>query len=144
MNDYRRTTLGLTIGGGLVAALGVLIMLAWHMGWTTVVQVHSSFAPMQYNTALGFFLCGVAALSLVYRRQTLAMWTASAVGLLALLSIGEYATGVSLGIDELFMRHYITVETSHPGRMAPNTALAFLLSSIALLAGAKFNRAHYT
>ncbi len=37
---------------------------------------------------------------------------------------------VDLGIDQLFMEHSITVKTSHPGRMAPNTALCFLLSGV--------------
>ena len=39
----------------------------------------------------------------------------------------EYVGGVSLGIDELFMDHTITTKTSHPGRMAPNTAACFTL-----------------
>lgn len=34
---------------------------------------------------------------------------------------------MGLGIDQLFMEHYIQVETSTPGRMAPNTAICFLL-----------------
>ncbi len=52
------------------------------------------------------------------------------------VALFEYIKGVDLGIDQLLMQHYITVLTSHPGRMAPNTALCFMLSGSAVLLSA--------
>ena len=61
---------------------------------------------------------------------------ASAAGYLAVLIGGltllQYVGSVSIGIDELFMKHDVTVKTSHPGRMAPNTAICFTLVGLAL------------
>jgi signal transduction histidine kinase/CheY-like chemotaxis protein len=45
----------------------------------------------------------------------------------------QYLSGVNIGIDQLFMEHYVTVLSPHPGRMAPNTALCFLISGMAIL-----------
>jgi signal transduction histidine kinase/DNA-binding response OmpR family regulator len=87
---------------------------------------------MQYNTALGFVLCGTGLVLLVLRREK----AASIVGYLAVLIGGltllEYMGLVKLGLDELFMEHDVTVKTSHPGRMAPNTAICFTLVGLAL------------
>lgn len=49
------------------------------------------------------------------------------------LTLAEYIFGIEPGIDQLLMEHYITVKTSHPGRMAPNTAMCFSLTGAALL-----------
>ena len=48
------------------------------------------------------------------------------------LTLFEYLADTSIGLDELFMTHYITVHTPNPGRMAPNTALCFCLAAIAV------------
>jgi len=45
-------------GASLVLAsaallLGLLVLVGWHTGNRTLVQVLPSFVPMQYNTALG-------------------------------------------------------------------------------------------
>ena len=121
------------ICGGLAVALGAAVVLGWHTGIAAVVQVHRSFVPMQYNTALCFLLCGVGVL-FFDRRPKLTTIFASLSALIGLLTLGEYLFDVELGLDQLFMRHYITVESSHPGRMAPNTALCFTITGAALLA----------
>lgn len=113
--------------------LGLLVLMGWYTNTVELIQVLPIFVPMQYNTALGFLLGG-AALYLAFLKKS--YWAAVllfVVGGIGFLTLMEYVTGLNLGIDELFMKHYITVETSHPGRMAPNTALCFFLSSIALI-----------
>jgi signal transduction histidine kinase len=46
----------------------------------------------------------------------------------------EYVTGTSFGIDEWWIADFRNSESARfPGRMAPNTAAAYLLSSIALI-----------
>ncbi len=88
---------------------------------------------MQFNTALSFFLCGCILLLLNIDRMYVAKIAAIVLGLIAVLTLVEYITKIDIKIDELFKEHDILVKTSHPGRMAPNTALCFLLFSIASL-----------
>ncbi|QDT00835.1 sensor histidine kinase [Adhaeretor mobilis] len=125
---------------GFVAVLGMLVITSWHLGWTTVLQINPSLVPMQYNTALGFLLAGVATLLLAYGKKSWAVGLSYAFGLIGFLTLLEYVLGVSFGIDQFFMEHYITVETSHPGRMAPNTALCFVLTAISLVAAASMRQ----
>jgi hypothetical protein len=112
--------------------LGLLVIFGWYTHNETLVQVLPTFVPMQYNTALGFVLCGggLILLGLGRRRAaTVTGYLAVAVGSLTLV---EYIFQVNLGIDELFMEHDITVATSNPGRMAPNTAICFTLMGLGI------------
>lgn len=120
--------------GALVAALGLVVLVGWYVNSTALVQVLPHFVPMQYNTALGFVLggMGLAALAFGWRRVSVA--SAAAAMIVGLLTLIQYVFDVDLHIDQLFMEHYITVKTSHPGRMAPNTALGFSLTGLALMA----------
>ncbi|MBE9037227.1 PAS domain S-box protein, partial [aff. Roholtiella sp. LEGE 12411] len=68
------------------------------------------------------------------------------VTLIAALTLGQYLFSLNLGIDELLFRDSpISVATSHPGRMGLNTALNFMLLSIALnhLAAQKNQRSYW-
>jgi PAS domain S-box-containing protein len=54
--------------------------------------------------------------------------------MIGLLTLSQYLFNWNLGIDQLVFREIAgAVGTSHPGRMAPNTALNFLLLGLALL-----------
>ncbi len=121
------------VTGGASAFLGVLVLAGWYTHSPALIQVLPAFVPMQYNTALGFLLCGVGLLSVALGRVRLAAACGAVAGTIGLLTLIEYLFGLDLGIDQLLMTHYITVETSHPGRMAPNTALCFSLAATALL-----------
>ncbi|MGJ5632149.1 PAS domain S-box protein [Nostoc sp. CALU 1950] len=58
---------------------------------------------------------------------------AIAVTTIAVLTLCQYAFGWNLGIDELVFRDSPTsIATSHPGRMGVNTALNFMLVSVAV------------
>ncbi len=118
---------------GASALLGLVVLVGWYTHSLALIQVLPSFVPMQYNTALGFLLCGIGLLSFTRGRARLAVVCGAAAGAVGMLTLVEYIFGLNLGIDQLLMEHYITLETSHPGRMAPNTALCFSLVSAALL-----------
>lgn len=126
----------------VVIAMGAVVMLGWYMNWITVVQIAPTLAPMQFNTALGFFLSGLAVFGLITQRFKFAASTAGIAGVIGGATLFEYAFGQSLGIDELFVTHHITVETSHPGRMAPNTALSFAILYLSVLVACK--RRHHS
>lgn len=93
---------------------------------------------MKANTALGFLASGVAAWLLREgrpdkRRFAWGRALGAGVALLGLLTLLEYATGLDFRIDQFLFREVSGLQgTSHPGRMAPNTALAFLCAGTAL------------
>jgi hypothetical protein len=119
--------------GILPTLLGVIVLVGWYAENETLIQVSPAFVPMQYNTALGFLASGIG-LSLVLRPIDLgARVFAGLTTLIGVLTLFEYGVGVDLGIDQLLMDHYITVATSNPGRMAPNTALCFALAGTGVL-----------
>lgn len=124
---------GVIIGSGSVVVLiGAFVLFGWYVKNITLIQILPSFVPMQYNTALGFLLCGLSVFLIYFGKPKVAIVLGGVAGIIGFLTILEYISGRNIQIDELLMNHDITVETSHPGRMAPNTALCFLLSSIAI------------
>ncbi|HEC18533.1 MAG TPA: PAS domain S-box protein [Gammaproteobacteria bacterium] len=122
------------IAGGLVILLGGVAMIGWFMDASTLVQLRPQLVPMQLNTALGFVLGGTGLLSLLYNRSRLAMGCGGLSAGLALATLLQYPLGADFGIDRLLLKPDITTESAFPGRMAQATALAHLLSGLALLA----------
>ncbi|MBT8183786.1 MAG: hypothetical protein KJN76_03015, partial [Eudoraea sp.] len=118
---------------GLCIMLGLLVLIGWYTKNQQLIQVLPILVPMQYNTALCFLLSGTGLMAVYKNRVSLGKTIFIIIGTVGLLTLFEYLLGINFGIDELMMQHYITVETSHPGRMAPNTALCFLLTSVASL-----------
>lgn len=116
----------------LVASLGVAVMVGWHAHLPLLIQIHPDFVPMRYNTALCFLLLGTGWVASVAGRQWLALGCGLLVGILAALTGAQSVFEMDLGIDQRFMQHHIAVLTDHPGRMAPNTALSFVLCGVAL------------
>jgi PAS domain S-box-containing protein len=125
--------LAAAVSGASVAALGGLVVAGWLTVAVALIQVLPGFPPMQYNTALGFMICGAALLSaaLDLRRPTALLGgLAAAIGL---ATFGEYLFRADLGIDDLLVETYVFTGVSNPGRMAPNSALALALIGMALL-----------
>lgn len=118
---------------GVSTGLGLIVLLGWYTHNTALIQIHPTLVPMQFNTAIGFLLCGLMLLAYVHDRRGIKITLGAIVTMLGMLTLAQYLLDVDFGIDQLLMEHYITVATSHPGRMAPNTALCFLLISLAML-----------
>ncbi|UCC57128.1 MAG: CHASE domain-containing protein, partial [Gammaproteobacteria bacterium] len=119
--------------GFLSLVLGTIVLLGWYLHEPALIQVNPAFVPMQYNTALGFALGGLALLGLAWSWPRFGGITAVIVLMIGVLTLLEYSFGVDLHIDQLFMEHYIDLKTSNPGRMAPNTALCFSLTGLTVL-----------
>ena len=130
--------------GFLSLALGAVVLLGWYLHEPALIQVNRAFVPMQYNTALGFALSGFALLGLAWSRLRLARAASVLVLLTGVLTLIEYGFGIDLHIDQLFMEHYIDLKTSNPGRMAPNTALCFSLTGLAVLLTSLFRNSART
>jgi PAS domain S-box-containing protein len=119
--------------GASVAALGGLVVAGWLTVAVALIQVLPGLPPMQYNTALGFMICGAGLLAatLDLRRPTALLGSLAA--LIGLATLFENLFHTNLGIDDLLVETYVLSGVSDPGRMAPNSALALSLVGLALL-----------
>ncbi|MCK4950422.1 MAG: CHASE domain-containing protein, partial [Gammaproteobacteria bacterium] len=111
----------------------LIVLLGWLTHNEKLIQVLPSYTPMQFNTALSFILCGIGLLAQLYNKSRIAVSAGIMVVGIGSLTILEYATNTDLHIDQIFMDHYITTNSLHPGRMAPSTAITFILSGIAIM-----------
>jgi PAS domain S-box-containing protein len=119
--------------GASVAALGGLVVAGWLTLAVALIQVLPGLPPMQYNTALGFMICGAALLTAALdlgRPTALLGGLAAALGLATLC---QYFFHANLGIDDLLGQTYLLTGATNPGRMAPNSAVALTLIGLALL-----------
>jgi PAS domain S-box-containing protein len=128
------------VAGLVTALLGAAVILGWHAHLTELVQVRPQFPPMQYNTALGFLLCGVGLMAAATARKWLVIGCSVATAALAWLTLVQYLGGWDLGIDTLLFRPFIFTQTSHPGRMSPISALCFILVGLALIGSQMLDR----
>ncbi|MGW7253605.1 SpoIIE family protein phosphatase [Streptomyces sp. NPDC054834] len=122
----------------VAAMLGAVGLSGWILGIGVLKSVLPGVdASMKPNTAVALLALGVSLFMVVRRpatRRTIAVARAAAVlaALIAVFTITEYVTGARLGIDELlFDDDTARVATGVPGRMAPNTAMALALASLA-------------
>jgi len=120
------------VTGLLSSLLGIVVIIGWVFNVPTLVQILPDYVPMQFNTAIGFLLCGGALLLSRFKQYSYGYLCGFIVAMLGFFTILQYGYGWEFGIDELFIKHYININSSSPGRMAPNTALCFILSGLAL------------
>jgi signal transduction histidine kinase len=116
--------------GGLTVAAGVSVLAGWALDLPWLRTIVPGTVSMKANTALGFVLAGaslaVAPRGRVSRRVVRTM--ALATSLLGLLTLAQFVLQVDLGIDQLLFREPPGgVGTLAPGRMAPTSAVAFVL-----------------
>lgn len=133
MQDTRLIDSIIGLGSLMIIVMAVVVMFGWVINEPMLVQIFPDLAPMQFNTALCFLLIGMGVAVLTMRLFIVARVLGAVTILLAALTVLQYVIGINFGIDQLFMTHHITVETSHPGRMAPNTGFCFVLAGILLL-----------
>jgi signal transduction histidine kinase/DNA-binding response OmpR family regulator len=112
--------------------VGLTVITGWYAHWTVVIQIAPSFPPMQYNTALGFVLCGSGSALLMSGRSRIASWLGGGAASLGLLTFFEYVSGKNFGIDQFFVRSGVLTATFSPGRMSPLTAICFIFIGTAL------------
>jgi PAS domain S-box-containing protein len=121
--------------GTAVALLACLVLVGWASDIATLKQLLPGLVTMKANTAVAFVLAAVP-LALGRDRRTWRLATArgcaALVALIGFLTLTQYALGWDLQIDEWLFRDAANAPgTSHPGRMAPVTALGFVLLGFA-------------
>ncbi len=117
--------------------VGVSVLLGWLVKSDYLKSVIPGLATMKANTAFAFLSAGTALWALrstaPTRTETLAgRLLAALVVAIGALTLAEYIAAAEFGIDQLLFRDEATLPTSHPGRMAPGTALNFVLVGCAI------------
>jgi len=127
----------------VVFGFGCLVILGWIFDITLLKSVLPGLVTMKANTAIAF-CCGASAVWLSHQSPTkkqhnkflfLALKVLPClVMLIGLLTLIQYKTGIDLGIDQLLFKETKNANfVGIPGRMAPNTALNFVLLGAAIL-----------
>ncbi|MEG3847953.1 PAS domain S-box protein [Microcoleus sp. herbarium19] len=132
--------------GMAVIAIGCTVILGWIFDLEILKSILPGLVSMKANTAICFILGGFSLLLQQRRRaksttikhqkiDKFLIFTCSfLIVLISLITLVQYSFNLNLGIDQLLFKDYsILTSPSAPGRMAPNTAAAFLLLGTALL-----------
>ena len=132
------------LAGGLAVFVGGMVLVGWALDVAALKSILPGLVTVKPNTALAFILAGIALLfssrppaTLSPRASafvsSLAQLCALLAGVIGLLTLGEYAFGWNPGFDQwLFPEPAGAVATLQPGRMAPDTALCFVLLAAGL------------
>ncbi|MES2353939.1 MAG: diguanylate cyclase [Pseudomonadota bacterium] len=126
---------GTIVSGILVASLGIVVLIGWILRSPLLVQIVPGFTAMVINTAVCFVLGGLAVvLPIFFPAVQLKLQTAFG-GIIACLAVLQLAENFSLisGVDWVTLHNWLADGNPNPGRMAPNTALGFLLAGAALV-----------
>ncbi len=138
-----RGPLWAAIAGYASIAGGLLVLVGWAFGIEALKSVLPNAMQMKPNSAVSLILLGIAvAVSAVVKppyvpsrvRVTVARVTAGVALLICLLTVLEYITGISVGIDHLMFRDAVLARGGpFPGRISPATATSLVLVAIAVL-----------
>jgi diguanylate cyclase (GGDEF)-like protein len=120
-------------------AVGAVALFGWSLHIPAFLTLAPGLASMKANTAAGFIALGAGLLLPDYslpRAGLSSLGRALAVLALALgcATIAEYIFGVDLGLDQIILRDWASSGTAVPGRMAPMTAVVFVLLAAAVIA----------
>ncbi|HEV7248367.1 MAG TPA: PAS domain-containing sensor histidine kinase [Shinella sp.] len=113
-------------------AVGVAMMALWLAEPAGLAARFPSLFGMKFNAALAFTVVGVALALCARGVRTLPAALLAPVFLYGMLALSQHLFGIDAGIDTLLDTPFVDIGTSLPGRIAPNTALCFMLVSVAL------------
>lgn len=124
--------------GVVVVLIGVLVLIGWEFNIELFKRVVPGLVAMNPTTAMTFVHAGIALVLLQPSRAPLLRawgkilaWLVMAIGLARLTG---YVAGWEGNIDQLLFREKLNAEDPlMPNRMAPNTALCFVLQGTALV-----------
>ncbi len=128
--------LAVSLAGALALLTGAIVLVGWALDITALKSILPGWVSVKPNTALCFILTGISLLpplvtqnpGLTKLISILARLCGLLAGLIGVLTMMEYGFTWDLGIDQrLFPEPTGTVGTSDPGRMAPDTALCFVM-----------------
>lgn len=125
--------------GATAILVDCVVLVGWMLDIAVLKSISPAWVTMKANTAFAFLTAGLSLWLLQTKQATpgtkrIAQVCALIVALVGLFTFSEYLFGWDLGIDQLMFTEPLgSVGTFSPGRMAPTTALCFLMLGVALL-----------
>ena len=110
--------------------LSSAVMIGWLAHLPVLVQLLSRGRAMRFNTALCFFLMGIALIALGRQRIWLPRCLGVAIAVFAAMTGSQDWFGIDLGIDNLFFADHSGVGPNSRGRMVINATICFVISGI--------------
>ena len=125
--------------GLCVAILGLSASLGWLLHVPMLFEIRHGLVPMVFNTGLCFLLAGTAlflpALGLENPIQVRSYLGTLLIGICSLTLLELLLDRSVLGIDLVALHSWYDYGNTRPGRMAPNTAIGFIVVGCAILVG---------
>jgi PAS domain S-box-containing protein len=123
---------------GLLVAYGIAVMCGWLFKLPFWRMISPAGTLMVFQAALCFTLAGIGLVTPQISPKnsgTIRIAVGCALMAIAALMIAENFFSTSLGIDLTDLHRWYPDNNPHPGRMAPNTAISFLLAGMAFVLG---------
>ncbi|MFS4460294.1 ATP-binding protein [Bdellovibrio sp. HCB2-146] len=112
--------------------ISFVVMIGWFTENKQLIQIHPDMAPMVFNTALSFFFLSIGVMvSGVKPHWMRKICGGVAIGI-GVLTLSQYITGISVGIDSFFFKPFYGAGVIVPGRMAISTASCLTLLGFSL------------
>lgn len=136
--SFRKLSLILS---SLILLISTSVLVGWVLDISILKSVSPSWVSMKANTALCFFLSAISIFFInrnngkdkPFSKLILLAVSSGLIILIGFTSFSEYLLNFNAGIDELFFKDGNLIGTSHPGRMAPSTAICFMLFGFSFL-----------
>jgi PAS domain S-box-containing protein len=125
--------------GLMVLLIGIIVLIGWLFDITILKSLNPDYISMKANTAVCFIISGILIILLrdsvlTVKFHYLIRILSITVLIISAINLFEYIFNWNSGIDELlFKEGHGTTATIHPGRMAINTAVCFILISFSIL-----------
>lgn len=136
MAPHRKLYIGALALSILLIVLGLISLVGWQWDLEILKRPLPGTVAMNPLTALCFMVCGLALLSILHGigRGVLGAVLASSVAVVAALKVTALVLGNDMAPDGLLFASKLEGEILvGRNRMAPNTALCFLLAGLSLL-----------
>ena len=119
----------------IAAVLAALALIGWAMDLPLLRSGADGRVSMNPTTAIVLLVAAAAAFMLtIAGRRVVAALPGAGVALFGLLKLVSYVTDLNLGFDRALFREKVdVVVASFPNRMAPSTAVAFVVLGVALV-----------
>lgn len=121
----------------LLTFLGLMVMIGWIFHMPILIQVSPKYVGMVFNTAFLFCLAGLClTLNNLLQKQTKNLLVICGLILILFSCVAMLQTFFNfnyINIDNLFINPWLHDPNPTPGRMAPNTSVAFILTGIVLI-----------
>ncbi|TWJ04645.1 PAS domain S-box-containing protein [Mucilaginibacter frigoritolerans] len=139
MNSLHRNTIIITISLITIVAAGI-VMTDWVSNIPALQKIFPDFNSIKFNPALCFLLLGFALLFTQYNisknKTTLFLILSSLTLIIGLITLSQDFFHFNSGLDQLFVfdKTKQSPNYPHPGRMAVNTSINFILMATGFLA----------